>query len=56
MRTAGKSLSGILGPVLVVSVLAALVSLTLSELVVPQTNRPATGSTTRRSRTSTASR
>lgn len=38
MRTAGKSLSGILGPVLVVSVLAALVSLTLSELVVPQTN------------------
>lgn len=38
MRTAGKSLSGILGPVLVISVLAALVSLGLSELVVPQTN------------------
>ncbi len=38
MRTAGKSLSGILGPVLVVSVLAALVALALGELVVPQTN------------------
>jgi lipopolysaccharide export system permease protein len=38
MRTAGRSLSDILGPVLVVSVLAALVSLALGELVVPRTN------------------
>jgi len=38
MRTAGKSLVGILGPVLVISVLAAAISMCLSELVVPRTN------------------
>ena len=39
MRTSGRSLLGILAPVLAVSVASALFSLGLSESVVPETNR-----------------
>ena len=39
MRTSGRSLFGILAPVLVVSVASTLLSLCLSEFVVPETNR-----------------
>lgn len=39
MRTAGRSLFGILVPVLAVSVAATLISLSLSEAVVPEANR-----------------
>jgi len=39
MRTAGRSLLGILGPVLAVSLGSTLLSLALSEFVVPETNR-----------------
>ena len=39
MRTCGRSLVGILGPVLAISVGSALLSLGLSEFVVPETNQ-----------------
>jgi lipopolysaccharide export system permease protein len=39
MRTSGRSLFGILAPVLAVSVACTLLSLSLSESVVPETNR-----------------
>ena len=39
MRTSGRSLLGILRPVLAISVAAAVLSLALSEFVVPETNR-----------------
>ncbi len=39
MRTCGRSLMGILSPVLVISIASALLSLLVSEFVVPETNR-----------------
>ena len=43
MRTSGRSLFGILAPVLAVSVASTLLSLCLSEFVVPETNRQRDG-------------